>query len=228
MTSVDPNNEECYIILPEGEIIELCDQSGNVSGTYTYPQLVNANMISQPVLLQQYDGIGSEEKLTSRVLTDYQGVLPQKIFTSRAENEDFEHRMTFEQYDTENNLLQARQTDGTPVSFIWGYDNRYVVAKISNIAYGDLPIGLVADIKSYSDTGNQTALLNSLETLQNDAALANSMMTYYTYIPNVGVTTMTDETGYRMQYFYDHLQRLDRVEDQEGNVLSQNEYNYKN
>jgi hypothetical protein len=228
VTSVDPNNEECYTILPDGTIIYICDQSGNVSGTYTYPQLVNANMISQPVLLQQYDGIGSEEKLTSRVLTDYQGVLPQTIFTSRAKNEDFEPRMTFEQYDTENNLLQAHQTDGTPVSFIWGYDNRYVVAKISNIAYDLIPSNIVADIKQHSDDGNQSLLLSSLVSLQNNAALANSMMTYYTYIPNIGVTTMTDETGYRMQYYYDNLQRLDRVEDQEGNVLSENEYNYKN
>ena len=136
--------------------------------------------------------------------------------------------MTFEQYDAENNLVQARQTDGTPVSFIWGYNNRYVVAKISNMEYNNIPSSLITAIKSASDTGNEASLLSNLETLQNNAALANSMMTYYTYIPNIGVTTMTDETGYRMQYFYDDLQRLDRVEDQLGNVLSQNEYNYKN
>ena len=136
--------------------------------------------------------------------------------------------MTFEDYDSENNLTQARQADGTPVSFIWGYDNRYVVAKISNITFDQLPANLVADIKTYSDTGNQSALLNTLESLQNHSALSSSLMTYYTYIPNIGVTTMTDETGYRMQYFYDAYQRLDRVEDQEGNILSENEYNYKN
>ena len=178
--------------------------------------------------VEQYDGIGSEEKLTSRMLTSYQGKLPETIFTSRASNENLEPRMTFEQYDSEDNLIQARQEDGTPVSFIWGYDNRYVVAKISNMEYNNIPSSLVTAIQNASDTGNQTSLLTNLETLQNDSALSNSLMTYYTYIPNIGVTTMTDETGYRMQYFYDDLQRLERVEDQEGNVLSENEYNYKN
>ncbi|MFC4636450.1 hypothetical protein ACFO3O_21260 [Dokdonia ponticola] len=226
VTSVDPNEEECYVII-NGTIIYICDQSGNPNGTYTYPQLVNANMINQPVLIQQYDGIGSAEKLTSRVLTEYQGLLPQTIFTSKTVDEDFEPRMSFEQYEN-NNLIQARQEDGTPVSFIWGYNNRYVVAKISNIDYNSIPPTLITAIKNNSDNLNQSALLTSLETLQNDAALANSMMTYYTYIPNIGVTTMTNETGYRMQYFYDDLQRLERVEDQQGNVLSQNEYNYKN
>lgn len=227
VTPTDPD-DDCYTTLPDGTIIDLCDQSGNANGTYTYPQLVSSNMISQPVLIQQYDGTGTEEKLTSRVLTSYQGKLPQTIFTSRTESEDFEPRMTFEDYDSENNLTQARQADGTPVSFIWGYNNRYVVAKISNIAYNQLPANLVADIKTYSDAGNQSALLSALDSLQNHSALSSSLMTYYTYIPNIGVTTMTDETGYRMQYFYDDYQRLDRVEDQQGNILSENAYNYKN
>lgn len=223
-SSNDPN-DECYTTLPDGTVINLCDQSNG--GNYVYSQLINTNMLNQPVIIQQYDGEGSNETQASTAITSYYSHRqPQQILTAKA-NDDLESRMTFEQYDN-GNLVQARQENGTVISFIWGYNNRYVIAKISNITYDELPPNLVADIKTYSNSGNQSALLNSLQSLQNDSALVNSLMTYYTYIPNIGVTTMTDETGYRMQYFYDNFQRLERVEDQEGNILSENEYNYKN
>lgn len=213
-------------------IVESTNSNGNHNRTsYTYPfnggggysSLVNANMLSSPVkVLSRPDGA-----IGSTVKTEYSGLNPSRILASKG-FDTLEERMVFEQYDSDDNLLQARQTDGVPISFIWGYNNRYVVAKITNVEYNNLPTSLINTIKSQSDSGNQAGLLTSLASLQNHASVADAQMTYYTYKPNIGVTTMTDVSGYRMTYVYDDFQRLKHVEDQDGNILSENEYNYKN
>ncbi len=214
------------ITLPDGTVIQLCEDGlPNTGGSYVYEPLITANMLNQPVGVQQYDG--TDDRPVSTVFTAYNNdKQPETISTAKG-NGPFETRMTFEQYEA-GNLVQARQIDGTPVTFIWGYNERYVIAKISNMEYDNLPASLVTTIKNNADTGTEAALLTSLETLQSDSVLVDSQMSYYTYKPNIGVSTVTDPTGYRMHYFYDPSQRLQHVEDHDGNILSENEYNYKN
>lgn len=211
---------------------ETTNSDGSISSVeYTYPfqisgysALTGANMISNPVrVITKPNGV-----IATTVQTEYNSdLLPTKITTKKG-YDITEDRMAFELYDSHHNLLQARQTSGTPVSFIWGYDNRYVIAKIVNVEYANIPTSLINQIKSASDSGNETNLLTYLQNLQNHSSLSEAQMSYYTYKPNIGVTTMTDVTGYRMRYVYDDFQRLVRVEDQDGYILSENEYNYKN
>jgi len=54
------------------------------------------------------------------------------------------------------------------------------------------------------------------------------MVTTYTYDPLIGVTSVTDPRGYTMYYEYDEFQRLEFVKDEDGNIYSENQYNYKN
>ena len=60
------------------------------------------------------------------------------------------------------------------------------------------------------------------------ASLPNAVVTYYTYDPLIGVTSVTDPRGQRIYYEYDNLNRLEFVRDNQGKILSKNEYNYKN
>ena len=53
-----------------------------------------------------------------------------------------------------------------------------------------------------------------------------AQMTSYTYDPLVGMTSQTDATGRTTTYEYDGLGRLLRTRDEQGRVLSQNEYRY--
>ena len=69
---------------------------------------------------------------------------------------------------------------------------------------------------------------SQLETLQLDPFLTNAQMSYYTYDPLIGVTSMTDPRGYTIYYEYDTFNRLKTVKDKQGNIISENEYNYKN
>jgi uncharacterized protein RhaS with RHS repeats len=53
------------------------------------------------------------------------------------------------------------------------------------------------------------------------------MVTTYTYLPLVGVSTITDPKGDIITYSYDSFGRLEFVKDKSGNILSENQYNYK-
>ena len=54
------------------------------------------------------------------------------------------------------------------------------------------------------------------------------MITTYTHKPLIGVSTVTDPKGDEQSYHYDSFNRLQYVKDKEGNILSENQYHYKN
>lgn len=56
----------------------------------------------------------------------------------------------------------------------------------------------------------------------------NAVMTTYTYQPTVGMTSQTDAKGMTIYYEYDIFGRLKYVKDQNGNILKQTDYHYKN
>ena len=53
-------------------------------------------------------------------------------------------------------------------------------------------------------------------------------MTFYTYDPLIGVTSITDPRGYTVYYEYDNFNRLKQVQDADGNLVTDYHYHYKN
>lgn len=53
-----------------------------------------------------------------------------------------------------------------------------------------------------------------------------ALMTTYTYQPLVGITSKTDPSGYTLYYEYDELGRLLRTRDEQGHILTQQQYHY--
>ncbi|MDD7887092.1 hypothetical protein [Flavivirga sp. 57AJ16] len=129
-------------------------------------------------------------------------------------------------YDSHGNPLEVSKADGTHISYVWGYNSEYPVAKIENatqaqVATANLNMALINNTNT-SDTDMRTEL-NKLRT-----GLPGAMVSTYTYAPLVGVTSMTDPKGYTMFYEYDDFNRLEFVRDADGNLLSENKYYYKN
>src|SRR5690606_31879660 len=56
---------------------------------------------------------------------------------------------------------------------------------------------------------------------------SNAQMTTYTYKPLTGMTSMTDAKGQTTYYEYDDFQRLKTVKDQDGKLVKQYDYHYK-
>ena len=110
-------------------------------------------------------------------------------------------------------LLQVLPKTGIVTSYLWGYNNTLPLAKAIGVRYTTLNT-------AYSSAGGD------LTTLRRAPALAQTLLTTYTHQPLVGLLSQTDPTGRPITYEYDKLGRLIRTRDEQGRILSQQQYHY--
>ena len=197
-------------------------------------QLLDANRIGEPVITKTFNGstklTENHSKYGNSTATGNL-LLPTEVHTrigatdiNIAAIED--RKIQFTLYDTSGNVQEYKLENGTPVTIIWGYNKTQPIAKIENATYASITPSLISSAQTASDSGNEASLLIALTALR--TGLANAMVTTYTYIPLVGVSTITDPKGDTITYAYDSFGRLKNVKDKNGNILSENEYHYKN
>lgn len=137
--------------------------------------------------------------------------------------------ITYDSFDVDGNPTQVTSKGDIKICFIWGYDKKYLVAKIENMIYTNIPPSLITAIETASlPTGSESNLLTALQNLRNHNNLSGAIVTTYTYKPLIGMTSMTDSKGDVTYYQYDSYGRLEQIKDKENNILSKNEYHYKN
>ncbi len=213
---------------------------------YTYPEdvpsepfmsdLIAKNQVTIPVKTDNYilPKNATQEVLlqsTTTVFDDFptnQGVtmiLPKISKTKKAGAQE-QDRIVYDSYDIVGNITQYRKEDGPPISLIWGYNNLYPVAKIENATYNDVTAisfnsAVLQDVNS-TDAQKQA----ELDKIRN--GLPGAMVSTYTYLPGVGISSTTDPRGNTTNYSYDSLNRLKEVKDTNGHLLQDYQYNYKN
>lgn len=196
-------------------------------------QLIAQNRIGAPLVTQSFE---VTEKLSEQetLYKDWGSSLiaPEIIQTAKG-TATAEPRIRYTVMDTATgNPREVQQENGTRICYIWGYNGSQPVAKIENMAYASIPGNLITAIESASNyvpnvTYSEANLLTALTNLRADAALANAMVTTYTYKPLVGISTITDPKGEKVTYHYDNFNRLQFVKDRDGNILSENQYHYR-
>ncbi|MEP5340209.1 MAG: RHS repeat domain-containing protein [Algibacter sp.] len=163
--------------------------------------------------------------------------LPKEVFSKKGAlvdiNNSDDRKYTFDSYEN-GKITQYHIENGITTSIIWGYNEQYPIAKIENADYSQVS-SQVSNLQTLSsqdndhcldsENCNEKNLRTALTTLRN--SLPETMVTTYTYDPLIGVTSVTDPKGYTMYYEYDDFNRLKQVKDADGNILSKNEYNYK-
>jgi len=246
--------------------------------------------------------------LTSRPLDSYKSIFIQQgsLFLEQKAQlinpfpyDQVKSEILYDQYDGEGNLLQYT-TKGITNSFIYDYNNEYLIAEVANAAYANVGYTgfesngngnwtftgtIVTDqtspfgTKVYDlNTGNITksglnasttyilsywrkggsvnvngnlnvkvgATVNGWTYYEHEFTNATTailygwglvdeirlypkgaLMTTYTYIPLIGITSKTDSNGNVSFYEYDNTGRLRRIKDKEGNIIKVLDYQYQ-
>jgi YD repeat-containing protein len=196
-------------------------------------ELVTQNRKASPVRTENYNGTTklSEQKMSyaKDVSTTYL-TLPKSTFGAKFPNSfptianigNLEKKLTYDSYDSAGNLTQYTPEGGASVTIIWGYNKTQPIAKIENATTAQVMIALgVIDLSAVNESN--LGAINALRQV-----LSSAMVTTYTHIPLVGVSSITDPKGQTVYYNYDGLGRLQNVKDANGNILNENQYHYKN
>lgn len=191
-------------------------------------ELIAANRIAAPLNTQIFkdkNKLSEQKTIYDKSIATSNLLLPKYVLDNKGASNiavATDKKTTFDQYSDKGNLLQYTVENGTPVSIIWGYNKTQPIAKIENATNTQIATVLgISDLNTVNET-NLTAI-NNLRT-----TLPNAMVTTYTYIPLVGISTITDPKGDKITYTYDFAGRLQYVKDAQGNLLSENQYHYKN
>ena len=217
--------------------------------TLSEQDLINNNRLVVPIKIKTFKRVGTNpEKELSLQYTTFNNTkwtglnLPEKVQTSKGTN-ILEDRVVYHSYDSIGNPTEVSKKDGTPIVYIWGYNETQPIAKIDNATYSEV-LSQVSNLQLLSNADNDRTvdLINTNGTItkvgkEGDlrealtalrTSLLNAQVTTYTYDPLIGVTSITDPRGQTVYYQYDNFNRLEFVKDQEGNILSNTKYNYKN
>ncbi|MEO8234767.1 MAG: hypothetical protein ABI549_05080 [Flavobacterium sp.] len=194
--------------------------------------LIANNNIATPLKTEIYrntEKLSEEKTVYAKDATTNNLLLPKYSYAKKGTdtNSALEKKITCDFYDDKGNLIQYTQENGVPVSLIWGYNKTQLLAKIENATYASITSSLITSAQAVSNTGTETNLITALNSIRNSVPLANAMVTSYTHKPLVGISTVTSSRGYTIYYNYDSFGRLINVKDATGNILKENQYNYK-
>lgn len=130
--------------------------------------------------------------------------------------------------DLMGNVLELVGRDNIHISYLYGYNNTVPVAKIVNATYDQ-----VSQLLSSSDLNALKLKSPSDVQIRNVVSkvrqgLTGAMVTSYTHMPGVGVSSITDVNGLTSTFQYDAMGRLHFVKDPDGNLVQEVRYHYRN
>lgn len=192
------------------------------TGNSTFSQ----NRISEIEEIKSYND--SDLLSRSKIIYNNEGTIhpwrPQFIQAAKG-NLTLEDKLKLSEYDSFGNIKEVLQADGNRTFYVWGYNDTQPIVKIESPTNLSLPGTLITAIKGFAQENDTVHFLEKLEDLRE--SLPDCMITGYMYIPLVGIKSITDPKGYTTSYKYDEFGRLKLVRDNDGTILSENQYNYR-
>ena len=119
-------------------------------------------------------------------------------------------------YNTNNKLREVTFKNLQKTSYIWGYNNTHLVAKVENAPYSSLGLPNNQPLPGALSVNNENII----------RALNNVLVTTCIWAPGIGLLSEKDLNGLTTYYEYDEFGRLKRVKDHLGNILQEYDYKY--
>lgn len=182
----------------------------------------NQHRIEEPVQIEQWQG---NNKIFMQRISYKEwenGLVLPEVIKSSYENNLLENRIRYHSYDKNANPTMISKENGPIISYIWGYNGQYPIAKIENSSYSEIASKLGITLNALEGfTESDLSKINGLR-----AKLPQSLISTFTFNPLIGMTSQTDPNGLTTFYEYDDFGRLMLIKDKDGNVLETFEYNY--
>ena len=130
---------------------------------------------------------------------------------------------------SKSNPLQISRANGMPICYLWSYGAEHPIAEIKNGTYEAIKRILGEEaINAFSLQVNPDKAAVDTFIAPLKTGLPNAQIMIYTYEPLTGVTSLTDAKGKSSSFEFDEFQRLKNVKDQNGNIIKNNIYHYRN
>lgn len=230
ITYIKEFNYDSYYQLSNKTIYsdEINRRREEIKYSYDFSYPICDSMVSKNMLLPIEDRIYRNNDVITRKKTNFE-YFGDLIMSSSVEewNElgGWDTLFNYNKYDSKGNILQYTKPDNISVSFVWGHNGLYPLAKLEGVEYDDIPSALKTNIDKLDDnlSTSQLKLTNQLIRGNDSDGI---MITTFTYKPLVGMTSQTDPNGKTTYYEYDDFGRLKTIKDNEENVIKEVKYKY--
>jgi YD repeat-containing protein len=120
-------------------------------------------------------------------------------------------------YDVYGNVQENYKSNDIKEVILWGYNGKYIVAKVFG---SDLStVQAMVNNSVLQNPSNEAALRTELNNIRNGLAGSKAQATTYTYVPTIGVSSVTDPNGNTLYYEYDQHGWLTRIRDKNNHIV---------
>lgn len=209
-------------------------------------EMVDENIITNPVYVVETTGSGTTEKIVSSLRTDFDiadlgtrtmfvkntesaADIPSDLAASptvltQAGQLVYRTLFTWNEYNSMGRPCHVTGIDGVSSLVIWGYGGLYPVALLSNVTPDQVSEATHAGYV-YRNIFGWSSLASSVESTFR--GINGSSVTTWGWKPFVGLSKKTGPDGRTTSYSYDSYGRLETVTGPDGNIDTEFDYNIK-
>lgn len=246
---INENSDGVKNIVYTKRVRDFTNWAGNTSGPLVgdgleLSEVLTAHMIDMPVeQLVMTKKANSDTLVTSGIYYKFKNKQISSIFKTNLNqgkkfNQDFNPSFintskditidpsysltTKVNYDKFNQVIQTQDKAGVNTSYLWGYNNQYMVAQV--IGSDSTTVKSKISQQTLDNPDSDAALQTELNKLR---TISGAQVTTYTYSPFIGVTSITDPRGIKNTFEYDNLGRLTTSKDNSSSLTGKYTYNYQ-